>query len=111
MLLINDFKLGILISIACLIYPLGWSDRRLHDICESSYFHIGKCEVKWAYVLAIVQSISSLFLSLLAYVLSTKTDLNLKYKSSFHSILCKSEKRSTKNADKLQVKEGIKITV
>lgn len=63
----------------CLIYPLGWSDTRVRETCNSSVYNLGKCELKWAYKLAIVQSITSLLLSILSFILATKTYQNRNY--------------------------------
>lgn len=65
--------------LGCLIYPSVWDSRRVRDICETSTkYYVGKCQVKWAYVLAVIGIFDILILSILALVLSRKQISNLK---------------------------------
>jgi hypothetical protein len=72
-------KLGILTISACLIYPLGWSDQKVKETCHSNIYNFGNCEIKWAYKLAMVQSVTSVLLSILSFILATKTYQNQNY--------------------------------
>jgi hypothetical protein len=45
-----QLMIGILLTSACVIYPLGWSDSRIKDVCYSDKFKAGICEIKWTLV-------------------------------------------------------------
>ena len=65
--------------LGCIIYPSAWDSERVKEICEtSSKYHVGKCEVRWAYILAVISIFDILILSILALVLSRKQISNFK---------------------------------
>lgn len=65
--------------LGCLIYPSVWDSKRVRDICETSTkYHVGNCQVRWAYVLAVIGIFDILILSILALVLSRKQISNFK---------------------------------
>jgi hypothetical protein len=52
---------------------------RFVNICEtSSSYYVGKCTVRWAYILAIVGIFDILFLSILAFVLARRQATNFE---------------------------------
>lgn len=80
-----QITIALLILTACLVFPLGWSDPRVQEVCgpRTTKFKLGaNCELKWTYFLAGVQFVSSVLLSLLAHTLATNTDINPKYRQS-----------------------------
>lgn len=100
-------KKAILTTSACLIYPLGWSDSRVKEICHSNKYDMGICELKWAFTLAIVQCVSSFLLSLLALFLATKTDINPNYKQKLDiQIMNKARVQKENMVQIQQLKEG-----
>lgn len=65
--------------LGCLIYPSVWDSKRVKDICEtSSKYYVGKCAVRWAYILAVIGIFDILILAVLALVLSRKQISNFK---------------------------------
>jgi len=82
-LILLIFFTAILILSAVLIYPLSWSDMTISHVCKSSKYYTGNCEVKWSYILAMIQSFSSILISLMAFFLASKTELNLDYYNKF----------------------------
>ncbi len=66
-----------------LIYPLSWSEMTISHVCKSSKYYTGNCEVKWSYILAMIQSFSSILISLMAFFLASKTELNFDYYNKF----------------------------
>lgn len=72
---ILQFTIGILFLLACVIYPFGWSDVKIKNICESNIYIQGNCEVKWSFILAIVQAVSSVLLAMIGVVLRLKSNL------------------------------------
>ena len=65
--------------LGCIIYPSVLDSERVKEICEtSSKYHVGKCEVRWAYILAVISIFDILILSILALVLSRKQISNFK---------------------------------
>ena len=52
---------------------------RIVNVCEtSSSYYVGKCTVRWAYILAIVGIFDILFLSILAFVLARRQAANFE---------------------------------
>ena len=69
--------------LGCVIYPNNWDNRRITDICETSTsYYPGKCEIRWAYILAIIGIFDILFLAILALVLSRRQANNFKLTSA-----------------------------
>ncbi len=50
------------------IYPTNWDSPRVKEICiNSDSYYAGKCEIRWAYILAIIGVVDVLSLATLAY--------------------------------------------
>ncbi|KAG5275029.1 hypothetical protein AALO_G00142770 [Alosa alosa] len=62
--------------IGCLIYPDGWDSPEVKRMCgqRTDKYTLGNCTVRWAFILAIIAIIDSLFLSFLAFVLGNRQD-------------------------------------
>ncbi|GAA55552.1 lipoma HMGIC fusion partner homolog [Clonorchis sinensis] len=59
---------GSLVLACCVLYPLGWSDNpEVTQICgdRSSVFHLGRCQLGWAYLLTLLGGFSSILASAL----------------------------------------------
>ncbi|CAB3409224.1 unnamed protein product [Caenorhabditis bovis] len=56
----------------CILYPYGWENPRVREICESKRFHIGLCQLRWPYLLAIVLVLDQLSLCCLGFALAIK---------------------------------------
>ncbi|XP_044746950.1 LHFPL tetraspan subfamily member 3 protein [Coccinella septempunctata] len=73
---------AISMTTACLIYPLGWSGINVQRIClNSDIFNLGKCELRWGYLLAVISSLDAFILCILAFILATR-HLNVSPDSS-----------------------------
>lgn len=71
--------------LGCVIYPNNWDNPKIVDICEtSSSYYPGKCQIRWAYILAIIGIFDILCLAILALVLSRRQTNNYKIASSLH---------------------------
>ena len=66
---------GVLLFLGCVIYPLGWSSDEVQRICglSSGQFNAGSCNVRWAYILAIIGIVDVIVLAILAFVLAGRT--------------------------------------
>jgi len=75
---------GIFLFLACIIYPSGWDNEKLADICgpESGPYAMGKCNIRWAYILAILGIFDALILAILAFFLASKRAKIEMYTSS-----------------------------
>ena len=62
----------IFMFLGCVIYPGGWDHIMVRRICgdEASGYHLGKCDMRWAYILAIIGVFDILILAILAFVLA-----------------------------------------
>lgn len=70
-------------AFGCIIYPYNWSDSEIVDVCETSKsYYAGKCQIKWAYILAVISVFDILFLAILALVLSRRQATNYRLASS-----------------------------
>lgn len=56
------------------IYPLGWDSAKVQFICgtQAARYQTGQCEVKWAYILAILGCCDIIVLAILAFILATR---------------------------------------
>lgn len=85
---------------ACVIYPLGWDNTKVKQICglNAEKYKRGDCEIRWAYILAMIGIFDALFLCILGYILGSKQvkllpEAAMRSKRKFikkivHGILC-----------------------
>ena len=59
---------GILIFLGCVIFPAGWHHMYVRRICgdDVGNYDIGQCEMRWAYILAIIAFFVILMLAIMA---------------------------------------------
>lgn len=64
----------IFMFLGCVIFPHGWDHFYVKRICGDSTgrYHIGNCEMRWAYILAIIGIFDILILTVLAFVLGCR---------------------------------------
>ena len=69
-----SFFSAILMLLACIIYPSGWSNSEVTTICgtESGEYKLGLCSIRWAYMLAILGFFDAAVLAVLAFCLASK---------------------------------------
>ncbi|XP_045461071.1 calcium and integrin-binding protein 1 isoform X2 [Harmonia axyridis] len=70
-----EFQHAVAISMmtGCLTYPLGWSGVNVQRICaDSGIFNLGKCELRWGYLLAVIACLDAFILCILAFTLATR---------------------------------------
>lgn len=60
--------------LACVIYPSGWNQYEVRQICgeSSGEYRLGACNIRWAYILAILGIFDAAILSILAFFLAAK---------------------------------------
>jgi LHFPL tetraspan subfamily member protein len=58
--------------LGCVIFPAGWDHIYVRRICGDGVgrHHIGLCEMRWAYILAIIGIFDIFILAILAFVLA-----------------------------------------
>jgi len=63
---------GILMFLGCVIYPAGWHHLFVRRICgdDSGDYAIGQCEMRWAFILAIIGFFVILMLAIMAFCLA-----------------------------------------
>ncbi|KPI98592.1 Lipoma HMGIC fusion partner-like 3 protein [Papilio xuthus] len=64
---------------ACLVsgvavYPAGWSELAVQETCgpTADQYNIGRCHVRWAYLLAVIGALDGIVLAALAFILATR---------------------------------------
>lgn len=59
---------GVCMLITCLIYPIGWDAEPVKTVCgqQADVYKIGKCQVNWAYWIAIICMLDAFVLSYLS---------------------------------------------
>ena len=57
-----------------MIYPSGWDNSELEKICgkDSGRYRTGDCNIRWAYILAILGIFDAAILAVLAFFLASK---------------------------------------
>ncbi|CAB1330208.1 unnamed protein product [Coregonus sp. 'balchen'] len=65
---------AVCLVLGCIIFPDGWDAEVVRDLCgeETGKYTLGKCSVRWAYMLAIMGILDALILSFLAFVLGNR---------------------------------------
>ncbi|CAB02318.1 Lipoma HMGIC fusion partner-like 3 protein [Caenorhabditis elegans] len=56
----------------CVLYPYGWENPRVREICESKKYQLGLCQIRWPYLLAMVLVFDQLCLCCLGFALALK---------------------------------------
>ncbi|XP_019716386.1 tetraspan membrane protein of hair cell stereocilia homolog [Hippocampus comes] len=67
---------AILMVMGCMIYPDGWDAPEVKQMCgqRTDKYSLGKCTVRWAYILAIVSILDALLLAFLSFTLGNRQD-------------------------------------
>ncbi|KAH3880977.1 LHFPL tetraspan subfamily member 3 protein-like isoform X1 [Dreissena polymorpha] len=65
---------SIFLFLGCVIYPSGWENDELEKICgpDSGKYRMGDCNIRWAYILAIIGIFDAAILAVLAFFLASK---------------------------------------
>lgn len=60
--------------LGCVLYPAGWNHPEVKQICgaEAERFNMGRCGIRWAFILAIIGIFDAFVLAILAFVLSSR---------------------------------------
>ncbi|XP_052779199.1 LHFPL tetraspan subfamily member 3 protein-like isoform X1 [Mya arenaria] len=79
-----ELMTAIFMFLACVIYPAGWDNKQLMEICgeSSGPYNMGKCNIRWAYILAILGIFDAAILAVLAFFLASKRAKIEMYSSS-----------------------------
>jgi len=58
--------------LGCVIFPAGWHHLFVRRICgdDVGNYHLGGCELRWAYILAIICIFVILMLAIMAFCLA-----------------------------------------
>ncbi|KAK3101381.1 hypothetical protein FSP39_003116 [Pinctada imbricata] len=76
---------GVCLAIACIVYPAAWDDDNVRRICGggADRFNTDRCEIRWAYILAIVLIFDAFILAGLAFMLAARqANLMPKYEKT-----------------------------
>ncbi|XP_042235487.1 LHFPL tetraspan subfamily member 3 protein-like [Homarus americanus] len=65
---------AILLLVGVVVFPAGWAAGEVRKVCgpTARQYNMGECEVRWAYILAIIGILDAAVLSALAFVLATR---------------------------------------
>ncbi|CAK1589866.1 unnamed protein product [Parnassius mnemosyne] len=68
-----------LLSALCMVagaavYPAGWNELAVQETCgpTADQYNIGRCHVRWAYLLAVIGCLDGIVLAVLAFILATR---------------------------------------
>lgn len=69
-----QFICAICLLIAIIIYPFGFDDNKVRFVCglEANDYNIGTCQIRWAYILAVIALFNVSVLGLLGLFLALK---------------------------------------
>lgn len=57
----------------CAVFPAGWDQESIKKTCNSSdKYDSGECNIRWAYMLAVVGCFDAVILTTLAFMLATR---------------------------------------
>ncbi|KAI5632651.1 lipoma HMGIC fusion partner-like protein domain-containing protein [Phthorimaea operculella] len=56
------------------VYPAGWSETAVQETCgpTADQYNIGRCHIRWAYLLAVIGCLDGIVLAALAFILATR---------------------------------------
>ncbi|KAH3880975.1 LHFPL tetraspan subfamily member 3 protein-like isoform X2 [Dreissena polymorpha] len=65
---------AIFMAVGCLVYPSGFDDDDVRRICgsDAKRYSMDKCQIRWAYILAIVLIFDAFILAILAFVIAAR---------------------------------------
>lgn len=65
---------AVFMALACIIFPNAYDDDDVRRICgqDAKAYTFDKCQIRWAYILAIVLIFDALILAVLAFVLAAR---------------------------------------
>ncbi|XP_045598339.1 LHFPL tetraspan subfamily member 3 protein [Procambarus clarkii] len=65
---------ALLLLVGVVVFPAGWAAGEVREVCgpTARQYNVGECEVRWAYILAIIGILDAAVLSALAFVLATR---------------------------------------
>ncbi|XP_064090622.1 LHFPL tetraspan subfamily member 3 protein-like [Macrobrachium nipponense] len=65
---------ALLLVVGVVVFPAGWSADKVREVCgpTARQYNVGECEIRWAYILAIIGVLDAAVLSSLAFVLATR---------------------------------------
>ncbi|XP_052780613.1 LHFPL tetraspan subfamily member 3 protein-like isoform X2 [Mya arenaria] len=65
---------AVFMAVGCIIYPNSFDDENVRRICGQSAkpYMMDKCQIRWAYILAIVLIFDALILAILAFVIAAR---------------------------------------
>ncbi|KAK8390124.1 hypothetical protein O3P69_012987 [Scylla paramamosain] len=65
---------ALLLGVGMAVFPAGWSASQVRAVCgpTARQYHVGECEIRWAFMLAIIGVLDAIVLSTLAFVLATR---------------------------------------
>ncbi|XP_042864112.1 LHFPL tetraspan subfamily member 3 protein-like [Penaeus japonicus] len=63
-----------LLLVGVIVFPTGWEAAEVREVCgpTARHFNVGACEVRWAYILAMIGVLDAAVLSALAFVIATR---------------------------------------
>jgi len=101
--------------IGILIFPVGWDHPSVNSICgnNSKMFALGACDLRWAYLLAIIGALDGIILAALGFTLATRhiklreCNSRLQSTSGTSRPLCRSVVEST-TVPSLSAYSGVK---
>ncbi|XP_069971348.1 LHFPL tetraspan subfamily member 3 protein [Penaeus vannamei] len=71
---LDSKRTAALLLVGVVVFPTGWEAGEVREVCGPTArpFNVGACEVRWAYILAIIGVLDAVVLSALAFVLATR---------------------------------------
>lgn len=79
-IVLNEMHLVICILTGCVVYPAGWDHEKVRAVCgaEADRYRMGSCELRWAYILALIGVFDAFLLCLLGFILACKQPSRVK---------------------------------
>lgn len=68
--MVNSAIVGVVMGLACALFPTGWSHPTIAKVCNSSSYDSALCEVGKSYMLACITACGSVLMAALAFILA-----------------------------------------
>lgn len=65
-----DCVLGVVMGLACAMFPTGWDNPTVAKVCRSSSYDSASCGIGKSYVLAGITACDSVVMAVLAFILA-----------------------------------------
>jgi len=95
---------SISLLVALIVYPSGFDHETIRTVCgdNAKDFHLDTCQIRWAYILAMIACFNVTILAILGFILGTKHDNQGHTKKEYGELSETSDERTVSERTSMQ---------